>query len=429
MGSNFPKISVVYQGFQIVQEIGGGGFSTVYKAVNFDDKRVAACKHIAITARTTPKERKDAEKEMRIHAQLKHQHVLEFYSGAVLDHQHAHKYVPGYYLLMELAAGGDLFDKIAPDVGVSDEVAHLYFNQLVCGMQFIHDEGVCHRDLKPENLLLDAAGTLKICDFGLSAVYKLKQTGQVNRKKEYSGEPIDVWGMGVILFTLLAGNTPWDEASTASPEYCDYLSGTIFQQDPWNRFGSDALSLLQGLLAVDPRERFTISDAGQHRWCMRPSQLARQSAAILAEKLTENLRMNGDMGYAAPVISGEPHEVDMDGDQVMHSQFTQSLMLFSQTQAGVRYTPHLTRFYAKLGPTLLLQIITETLESLNVACKAPPEQPQGMLKLRIGGYDKRREKFKGWVEIEHFKSRAHEGSFVVMQRDVVSVSIAYVTGY
>ncbi|KAI3603780.1 camk camkl chk1 protein kinase [Moniliophthora roreri] len=426
----FPKI----KGFQIVQEIGGGGFSTVYKAVDVENHRVAACKHIPLTPKTTPKARKDAEKEMRIHAQLKHPNVLEFYDGAILEPQHAQKYTPGYYLLMELAAGGDLFDKIAPDVGISDEVAHLYFNQLVCGMQFIHDEGVCHRDLKPENLLLDAAGTLKICDFGLSAVYKLKQSGQVrtlseqcgslpyaapevNGKRVYSGEPIDVWGMGVILFTMLAGNTPWDEASTVSPEFCEYLSGAIFEQEPWNRFGFDALTLLRGLLAIDPNERLTIAEAGRHPWCTRPSQLARQSAAALADKLTENLRINGDMGYAAPILSGQMHEVDKDGDQVMHSQFTQSLMLFSQTQAGVRYTPHLTRFYAKLGPALLFPIISETLTNFGVKCKEPKEHPEGMLKLRVGGYDRRKELFKGWVEVEHFQARSHEGSFVVMQRD------------
>ncbi|KAJ7726240.1 hypothetical protein B0H16DRAFT_1735777 [Mycena metata] len=71
-------------------------------------------------------------------------------------------------MLLELAAGGDLFDKIAPDIGVGDEVAHYYFNQLLA-------EGVCHRDLKPENLLLDVAETLKLSEFGLSSVFDTKK--------------------------------------------------------------------------------------------------------------------------------------------------------------------------------------------------------------------------------------------------------------
>jgi len=76
---------------------------------------------------------------------------------------------------------------VAPDEGVSDDLAHLYFNQLIAGMEYIHAQGVCHRDLKPENLLLDSAGTLKISDFGLSSVYKLKDSGRTRTLTERCG--------------------------------------------------------------------------------------------------------------------------------------------------------------------------------------------------------------------------------------------------
>jgi serine/threonine-protein kinase Chk1 len=134
-----------------------------------------------------------------------------------------------------------------------------------------------------------------------------------------------------------------------------------------------------------------------------------------------------------------------------NSQFTQQLMLFvcfslpfyyhhrsgifstnhgifsqSQTQSGSRYTPHLTRFYAALGPSLFMPLIQESLEAMNVRCKAAPvreEQtergPQALLRLRIGGYDRRKVIFKGWVEVERFSHRGSEGCFCVMQRDVV----------
>ena len=127
-------------------------FSSVFKAVNIPEHRVAACKFIALTERTTETERKTVEKEMRVHAALKHEHVLEFINAVVVDLKHKQTYIPGIYMLLEFAGGGDLFDKIgmltfisrkglifsplktAPDVGVDEDIAHLYFNHLISGM-------------------------------------------------------------------------------------------------------------------------------------------------------------------------------------------------------------------------------------------------------------------------------------------------------
>ncbi|KAJ7741771.1 kinase-like domain-containing protein [Mycena maculata] len=429
----YPKVV----GYDLVQQIGGGGFSRVFRAVNVKDHRVAACKVIALTPETSEKERKTIEKEMRIHAALKHTNILEFMNAVVVELKHRDQFVPGFYMLLELAAGGDLFDKIAPDVGVGDEVAHFYFNQLIAGMDYIHKEGVCHRDLKPENILLDVGGTLKISDFGLSSVFKLKETGrtrtltercgslpyvapELNSDQPYEAEPIDVWGVGVILYTLLAGNTPWDEPTQNSPEFMRYLSGEIFQEEPWNRFSSEALSLIQGLLTIDPRERFTLEDAFQHPWCIRPSQLAKQGPTSLAQALTQSLRDTGDLDLAAPNLNQRNDSTD-DEDVPMlsaaHStQFTQTLMLFSQTQSGTRYTPHLTRFYAGIPPGQILPFVRDGLASLGVACRdAPPSA--GALRLRIGGQDARKEVFRGWVEIETFEYHGALGSFCVMQKD------------
>ncbi|EIW85898.1 CAMK CAMKL CHK1 protein kinase [Coniophora puteana RWD-64-598 SS2] len=449
----YPKVA----GYELVQQIGGGSFSTVFRAVNIEKHTVAACKVIHISENTTEKERTSVDKEIRIHTVLKHRNVLEFLHAIVVDLKYKDKYVPGIYMVLELAAGGDLFDKIAPDVGVSEDIAHFYFMQLSSGMAYIHSEGVCHRDLKPENLLLDAAGTLKISDFGLSAVFKLKESGktrnlsercgslpyvapELNYDKPYEAEPIDAWGMGVILFTMLAGNTPWDEPSKRSPEFQRYLSGEIFNEDPWNRLSEGPLSLICGLLTVDPTKRTTISEIFVHPWCMRPSQIAKRGAVALAEELTESLRKAGDLEYAEPTFIKK----DSDGDDVMasmpahQSQFTQSLLLFSQTQSGRRYTPHLTRFYTSVPPSDMIGHIKAAFDALDVKWKDAPvvadprpdadpdetitEDNQDLqttrFRLRVGGYDRRNIMFKGWVELEPFSWREQEGCFCVMTRDV-----------
>ncbi|OSC98895.1 CAMK/CAMKL/CHK1 protein kinase, partial [Trametes coccinea BRFM310] len=436
-------------GFKLVKQIGGGGFSTVYQAVNVEKGRVAACKVIAITSETTEAQLKAVDKEIRVHGALKHKYILELIGAAKLPPERAlpSGYFPGMYLLMEMAAGGDLFDKIAPDEGIDEDIAHFYFCQMLSGLQYIHAEGVCHRDLKPENLLLDGAGTLKISDFGLCAVYKLKETGRTRMLNErcgslpylapemrgndsYAAEPIDVWGSGVILFTMLAGNTPWDEPTRGSHEFMQYLTGECFNHDPWNRFGEGALSLITGMLDVDPDHRMTLADVSCHPWVTRPSQIAGRGPSAIAESLTARLRASGDLSIADPHIGGEDAmDTDEDGDVIMHpaqTQFTQSLMLFSQTQRGkrYRYTPHLTRFFTSLHPQTLLPLIQEALTSLGVKQNPPRELPPEdeddvpMIRMRIGTKDKRKLHMKGYVELEEFQIGDYKGSFVVFARDV-----------
>ncbi|PPQ73641.1 hypothetical protein CVT24_007627 [Panaeolus cyanescens] len=446
-GPKYPKVA----GFELIEQVGGGGFSTVFKAVHFEDHRLAACKVIYLTAATTDKDRKSVEKEMRIHSALKHDNILEFINAVIVELKHGDKYFPGFYMLLEFAGGGDLFDKIAPDVGIDDDLAHLYFNQLVAGMKYIHQEGVCHRDLKPENLLLDAAGQLKITDFGLSSVFKLKESGktrqltercgslpyvapELNYERPYDAEPVDVWGVGVILFTLLVGNTPWDEPTAKSPEFRSYVEGTIFTYDPWKRIGGDAMSLLRGMLTINPKERMTLDDVMSHPWCMRPSQLAHMSPFDLAGRLTQNLRDQGDLDTAAPKLHGS---IDEDGDTIMGtagaSQFTQRLLLFSQTQGGTRYMPHLTRFYARLAPTVLMPILKEALDGLPQGVKTKfagstvvylddenvegPRRYRETMRLRVGAFDNRKLVCKGWVEVESYMRDDVEYSFVLMRRD------------
>ena len=144
---------------------------------------------------------------------------------------------------------------------------------------------------------------------------------------------------------------------------------------------------------------------------------------------------------------------DRDGDQIMlaaanQSQFTQSLMLFvcffasffvtaehsiltslqSQTQAGCRYNPVLTRFYSSLLPGILLPLITESLTDLRVKWKAsdPKKDTDGVQrwKMRVGGFDKRKLIFKGTIELEEFETDDHKGTFCVMHRDQVRNAVA-----
>lgn len=179
---------------------------------------VAACKVVPITPETTKQERKELNKEIQVHSSLKHINILDFINAAIVEPDGKSAWLPGVYMLLEIAAGGDLFDKIG-ECGRSLNHCHpLTLSQLLtleftkrwhiyilinwflesCGFPFyaettrfnisqkyIHNQGVVHRDLKPENLLLDVTGQIKISDFGLCSVFRYK--GQTRQLSEQCG--------------------------------------------------------------------------------------------------------------------------------------------------------------------------------------------------------------------------------------------------
>lgn len=84
----------------------------VFRAVHYEEHRVAACKVVTLTPETKPYDRKMIEKEIQVHSALKHANVLEFINAIIVEAGAKSRYHPGIYMLLELAAGGDLFDKI-----------------------------------------------------------------------------------------------------------------------------------------------------------------------------------------------------------------------------------------------------------------------------------------------------------------------------
>jgi serine/threonine-protein kinase Chk1 len=199
------------------------------------------------------------------------------------------------WIAMELADGGDLFDKIEADEGVGQDIAHFYFSQLISAVGYMHSMGIAHRDIKPENVLLSAEGDLKLSDFGLAALFKKDGnlrlcntvcgsppyiapeivSGRRSKRadvldKGYAANVSDVWSCGVVLFVLLVGNTPWDEPTMRSPEFKEYVEGDGHTTDElWQSLPPDIISLLRGMLKLDPVSRFTLDEIRTHPWFTR----------------------------------------------------------------------------------------------------------------------------------------------------------------
>jgi serine/threonine-protein kinase CHEK1 len=246
--------------------------------------------------------------EVSLHSHVgQHPHVIEWFATGEDTNWR--------WIAMEYAQGGDLFDKIEADVGVSEDIAHVYFSQLVSGVSFVHSKGVAHRDLKPENLLLSAGGDLKIADFGMATMFEYKGQRKTSatlcgsppyiapevlsaNKAKYSPDLVDIWSCGVILFVLLVGNTPWDEPSASSWEFQEYVrTGGRSTDALWERTPPEALSLLRGMMNIDAKSRFSFRQVRQHPWYTRHNDLLTSEGAVsdpihLATQMLENLRID-----------------------------------------------------------------------------------------------------------------------------------------
>ena len=127
------------------------------------------------------------------------------------------------YFVMEYCKGGELFDYIVKKERLVEQEACIFFQQIINGVEYLHNQGIIHRDLKPENLLLDDNNHIKISDFGLSTFYSKNnylQTAcgtpsyappEMLEGQEYNGEATDVWSCGIILYAMLCESLPFSE--------------------------------------------------------------------------------------------------------------------------------------------------------------------------------------------------------------------------
>ncbi|BCS13202.1 serine/threonine protein kinase [Aspergillus luchuensis IFO 4308] len=304
--------------FRIVSKtIGQGAYACIKKAVpTYTDNPVFAVKfiHKEYAARHGKVSPRQLQMEATVHKHIgDHNNIISFFQTGEDDIWR--------WIAMELAEGGDLFDKIEADEGVGEDIAHVYFSQLISAVGYMHSKGVGHRDIKPENMLLTADGNLKIADFGLATLFEYK--GVTKLSTTFCGSPpyiapeviscsskhmmkgagyrpdlVDIWSCGIVLFVLLAGNTPWDSPTETSYEFQEYLATNGRTSDElWQQLPIETLSLLRGMLNIDPSNRFSLEDVRRHPWYTRPNKYLSRNGTLrdpinLATTMFESLHID-----------------------------------------------------------------------------------------------------------------------------------------
>mmetsp|Transcript_12305 Transcript_12305/g.14131 ORF Transcript_12305/g.14131 Transcript_12305/m.14131 type:complete len:463 (+) Transcript_12305:58-1446(+) len=257
--------------YEIHKTLGEGTFGKVKRALNTETQEWVAIK--VLDKEKIQKQNMGAQvkKEISIMKLVRHPHVVQL--NEVLASR------TKIFIVLELVTGGELFDKIVAEGRFKEKTARFYFQQLCVGTEYCHRQGVCHRDLKPENLLLDNQGNLKISDFGLSALYDQGGTDratllhttcgtpnyvapEVLADRGYDGASADTWSIGVILYVFLAGFLPFDEPTMAA--LFRKIQKADFTYPTW--FAEDVKDLLNSILVVKPKQRWSITQIIEHPW-------------------------------------------------------------------------------------------------------------------------------------------------------------------
>uniref|UniRef100_A0A914VZ62 Uncharacterized protein n=1 Tax=Plectus sambesii TaxID=2011161 RepID=A0A914VZ62_9BILA len=237
------------------------------------------------------------------------------------------------FIVMELVEGGELFDRIVEEKrqgrGLGEALSKFYCYQMLKAIQYLHRKGITHRDLKPENILLatrEEETLLKVSDFGLSKVidehtvlrtfcgtpnYLAPEIVSSNGAGSYT-KAIDLWSLGVILFTSLVGYPPFSKDYTDLPLNQQIIKGRLLFTKLWKSISGEAQDLINNLLLVDPNRRLTADQALAHEWFKDDTMLAKAHAVMSQHKYWTNA--DGTTTLTSPQRNKRTRQVDMEVD-------------------------------------------------------------------------------------------------------------------
>lgn len=323
------------QNYEVWEQMGEGAFSIVYKARHLASNKLVAIK-ILRKFQMDLAQKQAVLKEVTIMRQLNHPSIVSF-----IEFIDSTDY---YYIVQELAIGGEIFTAIVNYTYFSEDLARHVIVQVAHAIRYLHEEvGIVHRDIKPENLLYNpieykpsinpftklrksddpkskmdegeftpgvgggCIGEVKLADFGLSKQIWEHNTKtpcgtvgytapEIVRDERYSRE-VDMWAIGCVLYTLLCGFPPfYDERIETLTEKVAKGEYT-FLSPWWDEISLEAKNCVSRLLTVDPLRRYSIDDFLNDPWVLK------MPVADPAATSPRNILENSNNNYDYPILA------------------------------------------------------------------------------------------------------------------------------
>ena len=256
------------EGFEILEKLGDGAYSIVYKVKRKEDNNIYALKKVKLKG-LSEKEKQNALNEVRILASVKSPFVISYKEAFIEEEKET------LCIVMEYADKGDLYQKIVhlKKIGclIEEIDAWKIFIQMVRGLKSLHDLKILHRDLKSANIFLFSDGTAKIGDLNVSKVAQkglgYTQTGtpyyaspEVWNENPYDNKS-DIWSLGCVTYEMLTLHPPF-RAKNMEQLYNRVIKGIYGKIG--DKYSEDMNEIIAFLLKVNPKERPTCDEILKH---------------------------------------------------------------------------------------------------------------------------------------------------------------------
>nr|XP_029718055.1 LOW QUALITY PROTEIN: uncharacterized protein LOC109412146 [Aedes albopictus] len=363
------------QRFDIIKKLGQGTYGKVQLGINKETGQEVAIKTIKKSKIETEADLIRIRREVQIMSSVQHPNIIHIYE--VFENREK------MVLVMEFAAGGELYDYLSERKVLSEEEARRIFRQVATAIYYCHKHKICHRDLKLENILLDENGHAKIADFGLSNVFDeqrllatfcgspLYASPEIVKGTPYLGPEVDCWSLGVLLYTLVYGAMPFDGANFKR------LVKQISQGDYFEpKKPSRASPLIREMLTVCPQRRANIEQICNHWWVNEGYE---GSCLDLAEELANQtpVRLDVLLSLAPPsvtsdqVVVGSGQDENKPKERIQRSHSVGSIIDMGATEAERR----ILDMVAAGGEAALMPSPTRTI----TPSESSPAQPKRKL--------------------------------------------------